>query len=198
MFSLNIPLPQRPPQPQVGAEPPSPHQDLLVRLPDLPGTIDPQDPQDPRDQRDQGGSRTDSSDRSESPEPTRGKLLRWAREKKDVKKLEEFLAKHHFEDEGDSVPSSPWRPLCLARTPELFFPMHTASQEGNLGVVHMLLQQKVDPQQKTSRGRTALDVAKASCTRRELPGHLGIISLLQNSVQFLSVRDLKTLKDDSS
>ena len=29
-------------------------QDLLVRLPDLPGTIDPQDPQDPRDQRDQG------------------------------------------------------------------------------------------------------------------------------------------------
>ena len=29
-------------------------QDLLVRLPDLPGTIDPQDLQDPRDQRDQG------------------------------------------------------------------------------------------------------------------------------------------------
>ena len=37
--------------------------------------------------------------------------------RQDVKKLEEFLAKHHFEDEGDSVPSSPWRPLCLARTP---------------------------------------------------------------------------------
>lgn len=164
-----------------------------MRLPDLPGAVD---PRDPRDLRDQGRSRPDSSHRSESPNPTRGKLHRLAREKKDEKKLEEFLAKYHFEDvEGDCALPLRSRPRCLFfSTPERFFPIHVASQEGNLGVVHMLLQQKVDPQQKTSRGRTALAVAKASFERRELPGHLGIISLLQNNVQFLSARSARDLK----
>ena len=61
-------------------------------------------------------------------------------------------------------------------------------------MVHILLQAKADPLQKTSRGHTAVDIAKAANSGGS---HLQVLHLLQDDVQVLNLRAAKDLMRSS-
>eukprot|EP00435_Cladocopium_sp_Y103_P024309 s430_g5.t5 len=189
---LQEPLPRPAPKAFTGFVPRPQTQELVHEdsPPDLPGSLSLEAT------RDEGGrpSNDDHNDHSGRPEPTHGWLKRWVYKQEDQEELQSFFGRHGFDDVSTSSMRVPTLlPLwCRLRSPEELFPIHMAAKEGNHRVVRILLQSKVDPEQRSSHGRTALEVAKAAAAwkRRARRDHPDIIHLLENKVQFLSVREL--------
>eukprot|EP00435_Cladocopium_sp_Y103_P056023 s328_g18.t1 len=132
-----------------------------------------------------------------SPERTWGRAERFKSKVQDEWLLEQFLKKHRFDDVNASRPESQKLLALLSlKSPERVFPIHVAAKEreGNLLILRMLLRKKVDPQQRTSCGRTALDIAEAEMMKHgDSPDHSNMMSLLDGP-RFLRARDLKNLK----
>ncbi|CAL1165063.1 unnamed protein product, partial [Cladocopium goreaui] len=138
------------------------------------------------------GAEADGSLDRKGPKQTNGWAKRWVTKRKDEEALERFLDKHDFDDIITSRTSSRALSSCFPlRSPELLFPIHVAAKEGNRRVVRILLQRKVDPQQRSSHGRSPLEVVQAASKSKALPHHLDIIQLLENQVQFFTVRELR-------
>ncbi|CAL1150556.1 unnamed protein product [Cladocopium goreaui] len=124
-----------------------------------------------------------------SPERTWGRAERFKSKVQDEWLLEQFLKKHRFDDVNASRQSRGLLPLLSLKSPERVFPIHVAAQEGNSQILRILLRREVDPQQQTSRGRSALEIAKAEMVKRGEADHPSI-SLL-DGLRFLRARDLR-------
>lgn len=122
-------------------------------------------------------------DEEQDPNPTKGSQSRREKKLRSEAALKEFLEKHGFTDintpkilKRSIFP----RPSCLFPAPELLYPVHVAVQEGDAEVLVALLRSGADREQKTSRGRTPLDLAlattKSSAARQS---HLRIIETLE-------------------
>eukprot|EP00439_Symbiodinium_sp_Y106_P011537 s710_g1.t1 len=70
---------------------------------------------------------------------------------------------------------------------ETFYPLHFAALGGCLGLVRELLKLGADPHQKTSRGRTALDVA---IDADNCGSHRMVVEFLSGAWHVTNVRDL--------
>ena len=72
--------------------------------------------------------------------------------------LKAFLRAHRFSDVNEPRQA----PRCLPlKKPEQLWPLHVAAQRGDAEVVRLLLKQGADPEQRTSRQRTAQEIAQA-------------------------------------
>mmetsp|Transcript_22026 Transcript_22026/g.50884 ORF Transcript_22026/g.50884 Transcript_22026/m.50884 type:complete len:189 (+) Transcript_22026:60-626(+) len=96
-------------------------------------------------------------------------------------KLSAFLRQYGFADVGE--PKQRW---CFSFE-ESLFPIHVAASKGDDAMVRMLLREKANPAQKTSRGRTALDIA-VKFSRQGSESHQIVMDLLQGNIQVLSAR----------
>ncbi|CAK9083860.1 unnamed protein product [Durusdinium trenchii] len=107
--------------------------------------------------------------------------------KKREQQLQEFLALHHFHDlsgprelESEKTGCFGWS--VFNRPSESMCPIHVAAERGNCKILRQLLEAGVDPTQQTSKGRTALDLAKVH-------GWAEAIEILENPVRPLKVRE---------
>ena len=125
---------------------------------------------------------------SVSSTPTHGSAKRAKKRTRRKQELETFLKKHHF-GEDVRAPQQPQGCLSPFRKEEIY-PLHLAAQQGSLELVRILLSEGADPEQRTNRGRTALDFARAadrdgSCQE--------VLALLKSGVRFVNVRAVKEL-----
>mmetsp|Transcript_44617 Transcript_44617/g.83325 ORF Transcript_44617/g.83325 Transcript_44617/m.83325 type:complete len:173 (-) Transcript_44617:65-583(-) len=139
---------------------------------------------------------SDSSESFQSPSTSResafsncsdASLKRQMRKNKRQKELQAFLKKHGF-SEDVHAPKQPQG--CFILRKESMYPIHVAAQMGNRNVVRQLLSEGAEPEQKTSKGRTALDIAQAA---NDGGSHLEVLVLLQSRVRFVSAREAKEL-----
>ena len=89
-------------------------------------------------------------------EPTQGSRKRESQRRHQEAKLLDFL--HH---NGFNGLQEEQHLRCRLLKPERLRPIHLAAKLGDLQVLRMLLQAKVDRFVKTSKGRTALEIAMA-------------------------------------
>mmetsp|Transcript_131929 Transcript_131929/g.186185 ORF Transcript_131929/g.186185 Transcript_131929/m.186185 type:complete len:215 (+) Transcript_131929:45-689(+) len=98
--------------------------------------------------------------------------------------VEEFLTFHGFKGVN-----SPKRSLSsMLRQTEEVYPIHIAAKHGSHLMIRLLCSEGADPLQKTSRGRTALQLA------REVDmfgSHREVIDLLASNVNVLTFRDFQ-------
>ncbi|OLQ10098.1 hypothetical protein AK812_SmicGene6246 [Symbiodinium microadriaticum] len=73
---------------------------------------------------------------------------------------------------------------------EVIYPIHFAAKQGDVRLVRQLLAAGADPLQKTSRGRTALQIAK-KCNRKG--SHTEVEELLGGDLQIVSFRGFRRL-----
>lgn len=100
--------------------------------------------------------------------------------------LSEFLTAHGFRD----VHQPRSLGCCLQIRVDKIYPIHIAARDGNHKLLRLLLRAGADPQQKTSRGETALHIAQQ---RNYCGSHDQVLALLKAPVRLLSARDLLTL-----
>lgn len=94
--------------------------------------------------------------------------------------LERFLLRCGFDGDGD-------RRLLLPSGEEVY-PIHMAAVLGRHRFVRMLLNSQVDPEQETSCGRTALDLARLRARQDPDASLHQVIDLLRNPQQTMSMR----------
>mmetsp|Transcript_8875 Transcript_8875/g.21040 ORF Transcript_8875/g.21040 Transcript_8875/m.21040 type:complete len:194 (-) Transcript_8875:58-639(-) len=66
---------------------------------------------------------------------------------------------------------------------EVVYPIHLAARRGDARITRLLLAEGADPSQKTSKGRTALDIAIRHANKK-------VQEVLENPVQAIPVRDI--------
>ncbi|CAE7198121.1 unnamed protein product [Symbiodinium sp. CCMP2592] len=130
------------------------------------------------------GLNTSQSSTTE-PASRRGKLKRHR-----TRRLQDFLQAHGFSEVCE--PQTPTGCFRLRRNG--VYPIHEAARTGDHDMLHILLQAKADPLQKTSRGHTAVDIAKAANSGGS---HLQVLHLLQDKVQVLNLREANGLMRSS-
>ncbi|CAE7202188.1 unnamed protein product [Symbiodinium natans] len=118
----------------------------------------------------------------EHPEPT-SRRARLKRQK--AKQLHDFLQRH-----GCSSVCEPLATGCFSVLQARIYPIHKAAKLGDHEMLRLLLQAKADPLQKTSRGRTAAEIAEAADRDGS---HQYVLHLLQNQVQVLNAREVHDL-----
>ena len=96
-------------------------------------------------------------------------------------KLSSFLSDHRFEDVSEPRLSTR---CCFFQ--EAVYPIHVAAQLGDADIVHMLLAAAADPNQRTSRGLLAVDLASA---RNQDGSHCEVMELLQGQLKVVGLRD---------
>ena len=96
-------------------------------------------------------------------------------------KLRSFLLEHRFADVSEPRLSTR---CCIFH--DSIYPIHIAAQIGDADTVHMLLAAGADPNQRTSRGMLAVDLAAA---KDEDGSHSEVIELLQGQLKVLGLRD---------
>eukprot|EP00438_Fugacium_kawagutii_P036401 Skav232841 [mRNA] locus=scaffold1834:299625:311815:- [translate_table: standard] len=80
---------------------------------------------------------------------------------------------------------------------EEIYPIHAVAMSGKPGLLRMMLNQGVDPEQKTSHGRTALWMAKWQANQKKGDdGILQVIELLHEPQRTLSMRHFVTTSSD--
>lgn len=114
------------------------------------------------------------------PSSAKERYKSFQRSRKQMRKqseLRKFLDHHKFQSVDHKVPLQP--------SGELISPIHLAAHLGRPHLLRLILNHGVDPEQKSSHGRTALDMAKGinKDAMRE------VIELLTNPVQTWSVRN---------
>ena len=99
--------------------------------------------------------------------------------------LQDFLRKHGFEHVGS--PRELGRELgegkMMTRAAirmERIYPIHVAAEVGDDETLLMLLEEGADPEESTSQGRTALDIAQDANVDGS---HLHVLGLLRRAVQ---------------
>ncbi|CAK9024557.1 unnamed protein product [Durusdinium trenchii] len=139
----------------------------------------------------------------DDPKPTMGALKRRARRRQEEEDLKEFLLKRGFasinapQNRTSSRRVGTWS-TCFFGEREELYPIHAAALEGDLRMVTLLLQAGVDREQETSKGRTALDIAKRSVrcggSHKDSPMKVELMQILQGAgiktASAWSVRDL--------
>ena len=130
--------------------------------------------------------------RSEAPVMTPGCTRRRARKCKKEMLVRAFLEKHGFADLQSPRKSSRCR---LARLlwgkEEKFYPIHEAAQQGDFLMLLLCLRQGVDPFQRTSLGRTPLELA---LTAEKWGSHNDVINALTEPPETLSVHGFLHMK----
>lgn len=122
--------------------------------------------------------------------PTNGKAFRKWTQQNEQDALDEFLEEHKFK-RGICAPRSKrsgWIPFMHK---EKIYPIHVAAKLGKCDILRILLRAQVDSNQKTSDGRSALDMAREADVNGS---HRNVIALLQQPVMFLGVRELMAMK----
>eukprot|EP00439_Symbiodinium_sp_Y106_P053693 s23_g7.t1 len=105
--------------------------------------------------------------------------------------LNEFLQEHRFDQDVLEPRASP---CCFLWSKELVYPIHVAAAVGNAEIVRLLLKAGADLAQKTSRGRTAADIA---AQEDRYGSHREVLELVRGAVKFMSLRDFMLLAESS-
>ena len=101
--------------------------------------------------------------------------------------LENFLREHGFSSdltEPSVRTSCSFKDILFPK--EVFYPIHEASRLGNAELVRILLACGADPEQKTSKGKTPADIARAA---NENGSHEMALMLLVDKVACVHLRD---------
>ena len=96
--------------------------------------------------------------------------------------LADFLAHNKFSDVNE--------PRGLGCSREAYYPVHAAAVLGDREVLRLLLRAGASCDQRSSRGRTALQMAQQADKEGS---HAAVIGLLQTKVKCLSVKGLVSL-----
>ena len=104
-------------------------------------------------------------------------------------RLQEFLQEHQFSQDV-CEPRTPG--CCLFVDREMVYPIHIAAQEGDQELIRMLIASNADLNQRTSRGRTALEFAEEADSHGS---HSGVLEFLRNDVKVLGLRQALQLLD---
>ena len=104
-------------------------------------------------------------------------------------KLESFLQQHQFTQDV-SEPRTPG--CCLFVDNEMVYPIHIAAQEGDQELIRVLIANNADVNQKTSKGRTALQFAEEADRHGS---HSGVLEFLRNDVKVLGLRQALQLME---
>eukprot|EP00439_Symbiodinium_sp_Y106_P043698 s1949_g5.t1 len=134
-------------------------------------------------------SRTNSYDSTSSTRSVGSTLRREQKKKKRHQELLAFLTKHGF---GEDV-NAPKQPQgCFFPFPrkETLYPLHIAAKLGDGAMVRALLAEGADPEQRSSKGRKAEDLAR----EEDRDGsHVEVLVLLETPVRFVNARAAKEL-----
>eukprot|EP00435_Cladocopium_sp_Y103_P054483 s327_g17.t1 len=114
----------------------------------------------------------------EDPVPTEGSLKRKAKEQRKVLEMKHFLQIHKFEDVNE--PQQPRSGCCFGTHREQLYPVHLAAQLGNAEVMSLLLRAGANKDQLTSKGRSALQLARSADVHNS---HLQVIQVLEGKSQ---------------
>lgn len=100
--------------------------------------------------------------------------------------LDAFLKHHNFRDPLEpSVRIS--RLSCLPSLPsETVYPIHVAARLADVEVVRLLLKERADPWQKTSAGRSPVEIA---CESDKFGSHREVCDILRGKVKLLPMRE---------
>ena len=113
-----------------------------------------------------GESDTDDKlDDVDDPVPTRKSSKRREKRLQDRAALQLFLETHGFA--GVNAPRKPKRrliprPSCLFAQEEVLYPVHVAAQQADVQVLKLLLRSGAKKDQRTSKGRTPLELASTA------------------------------------
>ncbi|CAL1129361.1 unnamed protein product [Cladocopium goreaui] len=103
--------------------------------------------------------------------------------KKREQQLQDFLTLHRFPDAFEPrVTKQKCLPF-LRGSEELMYPIHVAAAKGDSKILRLLLDAGVDAAQRTSKGRLAIDLARAN-------GWVEAAEILENPVKPVKVRDM--------
>ena len=127
-------------------------------------------------------STTGTTEHSEEHEEAAGRRERLKRRR--TRQLQDFLQRHGCSRVCEPLTAGG---CCFFFPRPRIYPIHKAAMLGDPEMVRLLLQAKADPLQKTSRGHTAADVAKAADRGGS---HQYALHLLQNDVQVLNIREV--------
>ena len=123
------------------------------------------------------GSQNQERSRSRTSQSSKRQGMRQHRQQK----LQRFLSEHHFVDVSEPRLSTR---CCLFH--DAVYPIHIAAQIGDADIVHMLLAAGADPNQRTSRGVLAVDLA----SEKDQDGsHCEVIELLRGQLKVLGLRE---------
>mmetsp|Transcript_994 Transcript_994/g.965 ORF Transcript_994/g.965 Transcript_994/m.965 type:complete len:171 (-) Transcript_994:247-759(-) len=115
------------------------------------------------------------------PVPTEGSLKRKAKEQKKLAEMKHFLKLHKFEDINEAQQTTTSSGcLCFGAQKEQFYPVHVAAKLGDVEILSSLLRAGADKEQPTSKGRTALQLARSLNVQNS---HLKVIQVLEGKSQ---------------
>ncbi|CAE7654967.1 ndor1 [Symbiodinium sp. CCMP2456] len=104
--------------------------------------------------------------------------------------LKEFLKEFHFSNVSEpNVTCSKCSCLSLL-TVEAVYPIHEAARLGDASLIRLLLLANVDPEQRTSKGRSAADIARAA---DKSGSHIEVLDMLLNGLKVLHLREAMTV-----
>eukprot|EP00434_Breviolum_minutum_P009168 symbB.v1.2.008076.t1/scaffold504.1/size194584/12 len=106
--------------------------------------------------------------------------------------LQMFLESHKF---GKDVNEPRISKGCFLfrKSKEVIYPLHKATELGDTEMVRLLLSAGADPEQRTSKGRSAEDIAR----EEDLIGsHQEILLLLQSQIKVLPLREAVKLMEE--
>ncbi|CAE7198248.1 unnamed protein product [Symbiodinium microadriaticum] len=122
-----------------------------------------------------------------------GSLRRVRKKMQAEEDLHTLLAEHGFAGGVNCSRESGGRRLFFCRS-EVIYPIHFAAKHGDAQLVRRLLTAMADPHQKTSAGRTALDIAKKS-NKTNSPRE--IEALLGGDLEIVSVRQFRRMAKEA-
>lgn len=133
------------------------------------------------------------------PKPTNSRMKRLYRLRLAEQSLCDFLKKHKFSKDIHEPrvlrAGCAMLPFFGKNDREELYPLHVAAQQGDLNSLRSLLRRGADRSQTTSRGRSALDLAR----KADVAGsHAEVIHLLKSEVKFLRARDMILLSSRSA
>ncbi|CAE7212868.1 unnamed protein product [Symbiodinium sp. CCMP2592] len=111
---------------------------------------------------------------------------------KALKQISVWLRFHNFREmdvNEQQVPSG----CFLFKRPESMCPVHVAAKHGHEGIVRFLLMARADPTLKTSRGRTALEIARKADVKGS---HRETVEALETAEGAVSVRRAIQIMDN--
>ena len=102
--------------------------------------------------------------------------------------LDQFLFENGFSRDVDEPKNTQQAGCYFWKRSETTFPLHVAAAQGDIDIIRLLLSERVDPLQKTSRRRTALDFARSAGVKDD-----EVFQLLSGEVRVLPAREALTL-----
>ncbi|CAE7703955.1 unnamed protein product [Symbiodinium sp. CCMP2592] len=129
-----------------------------------------------------GGSK-DDEDNSDLKAGCRKQQTEWR-----AQRLSDFLRREGFTDIDTPRKRSGF--LCSLFRQTRAFAIHVAAEVGDAEMVRTLLRAKADPSQKTSRGHTAVELARSA---DKYGSHREVLELLSGDVHYVNLREAVAL-----